>query len=129
MHQLEGQIHNGGWLRFDGSRLPEERGTCYVALQRPDLAEEALSDVLSLNLSTRRHGVVTDLAMLGAQRRDVDQLVTYANAALDTARQTSSGVIGRKLQNLQLHLTPFLPDRRVRQLDREIATLTRASAR
>ncbi|MFY9806727.1 MAG: hypothetical protein WAK86_05610, partial [Pseudonocardiaceae bacterium] len=86
VHQLEGQIHNGGWLRFDGSRLPEERGTCYVALQRPDLAEEALSDALSLNLSTRRHGsVVTDLAMLGAQRRDVDQLVTYANAALDTA--------------------------------------------
>lgn len=36
-------VHNGGWLRFDCSRLAEERGTCYVALGRPDLAETALT--------------------------------------------------------------------------------------
>jgi transcriptional regulator with XRE-family HTH domain len=126
VHQLNGQIHNGGWLRFDGSRLPEERGTCYVALQRPDLAEEALSAASSLDLSERRRGsVLTDLAMLSLQRRDVNHLVTYAQAALNSARQTSSGVIGRKLQDLQLRLTPFLADRRVRQLDREITTIAR----
>jgi transcriptional regulator with XRE-family HTH domain len=43
VHQLSGKIHTDGWLRFDGSRLPEERGTCYVALRRPDLAEQALN--------------------------------------------------------------------------------------
>ena len=101
VHQLNGQIHNGGWLRFDGSRLAEERGTCYVALQRPGLADAALGDALSQNLSARRRGsVLTDLAMLGVQRRDLNQLTTYANAALETARQTGSGVIGRKLQAL-----------------------------
>lgn len=127
VHQL-GQIHNGGWLRFDGSRLAEERGTCYVALQRPDLAEAALSDALSLNLSARRRGsVLTDLATLGVQRRDLNQLVTYADAALDTARQTGSGVIGRKLQGLQPHLAPFLTDHRIQQLHREINSLTRGS--
>ncbi|MFE9438020.1 hypothetical protein ACFYO2_03205 [Streptomyces sp. NPDC006602] len=26
VHSLDGHSHNGGWLRFDGSRLPEERG-------------------------------------------------------------------------------------------------------
>jgi transcriptional regulator with XRE-family HTH domain len=124
VHQLSGQIHNGGWLRFDGSRLAEERGTCYVALQRPDLAEAALSDALNLNLSYRRRGsVLTDLAMLGVKRQDVNQLVTYANAALDTARQAGSGVIGRKLQGLQPHLAPFLTNRQVRQLNREIIAL------
>lgn len=125
VHQLSGQVHNGGWLRFDGSRLAEERGTCYVALQRPDLAEDALSDALSLNLSSRRRAsVLTDLAMLGIQRRDLSQLVTNANAALDAARQTGSGVIGRKLHGLQPHLTPFLADRRIRQLNEEINALS-----
>ncbi|MGH4012581.1 MAG: helix-turn-helix domain-containing protein [Pseudonocardiaceae bacterium] len=96
-----------------------------MALQRPDLAEAALSNALSLNLSARRRGsVLTDLAMLGVQRRDVNELVTYANAALDTARQTGSGVIGRKLQGLQPHLALFLTNRQVRQLNREITTLT-----
>ncbi|HEY0688572.1 MAG TPA: helix-turn-helix domain-containing protein, partial [Kribbella sp.] len=51
---LPGPVHNGGWLRFDGSRLAEERGTCYLALGRADLAETALTDALSGNLTSRR---------------------------------------------------------------------------
>jgi len=39
---LGGRAHNGGWLRFDGSRLAEERGARYVQLGRLDLAETAL---------------------------------------------------------------------------------------
>jgi len=128
VHQLSGKIHTDGWLRFDGFRLPEERGTCYVTLQRPDLAEQALSNALGLDLSARRRGsVLTDLATLGLQRRDVDQLVNHANAAAEIARQTGSGVIGRKLQSLQAQLSPLLTDHRVRQLDQEITTLTRVS--
>ena len=72
----------------------EERGTCYVQLRRPDLAEVALSDALRQKLSLRRRGIVlTDLAMVGVQRRDLDRIVMYADAALDTARQTGSGVM------------------------------------
>jgi transcriptional regulator with XRE-family HTH domain/tetratricopeptide (TPR) repeat protein len=128
VHQLSGKIHTDGWLRFDGSRLPEERGTCYVALRRPDLAEQALSNALSMDLSARRHGsVLIDLAALGLQRRDVDQLVSHARAAAEIARQTGSGVIGRKLQSLQAQLSSLLTDHRVRQLDQEITTLTRVS--
>ena len=83
----------------------EERGTCYVQLRRPDLAEVALSDALRQKLSLRRRGIVlTDLAMVGVQRGDLDRIVTYADAALDTARQTGSGVIARKLQGLRLDL-------------------------
>jgi len=129
VHQLQGQIHNGGWLRFDGSRLAEERGTCYIQLRRPDLAEAALTDALRQDLSVRRRGsVLTDLAVLGAQRRDLDHLVTHADAALELARQTGSGVLGRKLQGLQPHLAPFLGDSRVRDLSKKIATLTRTFA-
>jgi hypothetical protein len=66
--------------------------------------------------------------MTGVQRRDPDRIVTYATTALDTARHTSSGVISRKLQDLQNHLSPFLDNSRVRHLNTEITNLTGAAA-
>jgi hypothetical protein len=83
-----------GWPRN------EERGTCYVALRRPELAEAALGAALGQKLSSRRRGgVLVDLALLGLQRRDLDQLLIHSSAALDIAQQTGSGVIGRKIQD------------------------------
>ncbi|MGH3888789.1 MAG: helix-turn-helix domain-containing protein [Pseudonocardiaceae bacterium] len=126
---LSGRVHTGGWLRFDGSRLAEERGACYVELRRPDLAEVALTTALSQDLSPRRRGsVLIDLAMIGVQCGDPERLVMYADAALDTARQTGSGVICRKLQVLQERLSSFLGDRHVRHLSEHITTVTRISA-
>ena len=52
----------------------------------------------------------------------------YGDAALDIARQTRSGVIGRKLQGLQSQLAPFLDNRHVRYLSNQIAALTGSSA-
>jgi hypothetical protein len=74
--ELSDSASNGGWLRFDGSRLAEERGACYVQLRRPDLAENALHDASRQDLSARRRAsVLTDLATIGVQRGDVDQLL------------------------------------------------------
>jgi transcriptional regulator with XRE-family HTH domain len=124
VHGLRGEIQNGGWLRFDGSRLAEERGACYVQLHQPDLAEAALTDALRQNLSVRRRGsVLTDLAILGAQRRDLDRMITYADAVVEMVRQTGSGVIARKLTGLQSHLALFPNDVRIRDLNSRIATL------
>lgn len=125
VHQLRGQIHNGGWLRFDGSRLAEERGNCYLQLKKPDLAEQALTTALGQNLSARRRGaVLTDLARVGALRRDPVELVMYGDAALDVVRRTRSGYVGHKLCGLQAQLGPFLDDRHVRRLDQQITALT-----
>lgn len=124
VRELPGPVHNGGWLRFDGSRLAEERGTCYVTLGRPELAESVLSDALSGTLTARRRAsVLTDLAMVGAQRRDPERVVAYADAALETARRTGSGVISHKLRSLQPQLAPLLGDKQVRRLDTEITAL------
>jgi tetratricopeptide (TPR) repeat protein len=122
---LDGPVHNGGWLRFEGSRLAEERGACYVELGRPDLAEAALTSALYQEISPRRRGsVLTDLATIGVQRRDTQQLVTYGNAALDVARQTgSAGYVGRKLAVLRPQLAPFRADTHVRHLEQEINRL------
>lgn len=128
VEQLPGRVHTSGWLRFDASRLPEERGACYVELRRPDLAEPALTKALSLDISTRRRGsVLTDMAMVGAQRREVDHLVLYEGAALDVARQTGSGVVIRKLQTLQGQLVPFREDSHVRHLNEQITALARVA--
>ena len=64
---LRGPVHNGGWLRFDGSRLAEERGTCYVALGRADKAETALTDALSGALTARRKASVTRSSLSSRQ--------------------------------------------------------------
>ena len=123
---LSDAASNGGWLRFDGSRLAEERGACYVQLQRPDLAERTLGDALRQDLSARRRAsVLTDLAMVGLQRGDVDQLTSHAEAVLEIAARTRSGFVGRRLQELQGHLIPLLGNGKVRQLDRQIMAVSR----
>ncbi|MGH7931263.1 MAG: transcriptional regulator, partial [Candidatus Binatia bacterium] len=128
VHTLSGDVSNGGWLRFNGSRLAEERGTCYVQLRRPDLAETSLSDALRQNPSARRRSsILTDLAMIGVQRGDVTNLVTYADAVLEIAVQTGSGFIIRKLQGLQDHLGPLLGNTQVRGLNEQIVTLSGGS--
>jgi tetratricopeptide (TPR) repeat protein len=121
---LTGEMHNGGWLRFDGSRLAEERGTCYVTLGRSDLAESSLTNALAGTLTARRRAsVLTDLAAIGAQRRDPDQVVAFADAALEAAHRTGSGVIRTKLRTLQPRLAPLLSNRQVRQLNDNINAL------
>lgn len=127
---LTGRIHTGGWLRFDGSRLAEQRGTCYLELGRPALAADALTRTLAAGkLSLRRRGsVLTDLAVLGVQQRDVDQVLDKGSAAVELARHTDSGYVAQRLRSLQLRLPPLLGDRRVIELNDQIRTVTRAVA-
>ncbi|NNN36023.1 helix-turn-helix transcriptional regulator [Streptomyces sp. S3(2020)] len=126
---LNAPAHNGGWLRFDGSRLAEERGARYLQLGRLDLAEKALTaalgqDVLASGQSFRRRGaVLTDLASIGAKRHDPDQVLAYGREALHLARETSSGYVARRLQRLQTDLGPLARDARVVELGAEIDAL------
>lgn len=122
---LTGPVMPGGWLRFDGARLAEERGTCYAALGRADMASEVLTEALDTTTSLRRRGsILTDLAALGVQARDLDQVLDYGGQAVELAEQTrSSGYIGRKLQGLQAQLAPLLSDNRAAQLSDRIAKL------
>ncbi|MGX1763140.1 transcriptional regulator, partial [Streptomyces lydicus] len=113
-----------GWLRFDGSRLDEELGACYVQLGCPDKAEPLLLSVLDRPLSTRRRAsVLVDLAAAAALRRDPLQLVTYGNAALDIARRTHSGYLGRRLELLRRHIKPVQRDQHVHHLSQQITAL------
>jgi transcriptional regulator with XRE-family HTH domain len=121
---------NGGWLRFDGTRLAEERGARYVQLGRLDLAEETLKQALAQTAlasgqSYRRRGaVLADLAAVGAKRRDPEQVVAYGREAIQLAHASSSGYVARRLQALCDDFGPLSTDRRVAELGAEIATLS-----
>lgn len=121
---------NGGWLRFDGTRLSEERGARYVQLGRLDLAEEVLTSALEQTaLSSgqsyrRKAAVLTDLAMIGAKRRDPDQLIAYGQQAMHLAQASGSGYVARKLQTLSAEFRPLRRDARVGELEADIATLS-----
>ncbi|MFC4005993.1 transcriptional regulator [Nonomuraea purpurea] len=129
VRDLKGPVHNGGWLRFDGDRLAEERGTCYVTLRRPDLAERVLTEALAQELSERRRGgVLIDLAALGLQRGNRDQVVSYGDRAVELARQTGSKFIARRLRGLQDQMKPILGDQRVGVLNANISSLITSAA-
>ncbi|MER7717748.1 hypothetical protein ABTX99_12505 [Streptomyces flaveolus] len=127
---LRGAVSNGGWLRFDGSRLAEERGARYLQLNRLGKAEAALKDALKLaplapgHSFSRRGAVLVDLAAIGAKRKDSQQVVQYGLEALRLARASGSGYVARRLQSLTVELGTFGRDPRVAELRAEIGTLT-----
>lgn len=121
--------HNGGWLRFDGSRLHEDRAACYLKQRRPDLAEPLLTQLLATGQPGRRRAIsLTDLTLAGTQLKDPLRVVTHGFAATDLARSTGSGVIARKLANLLPALSPMRSDPHVHHLAREITDLTTTRA-
>jgi tetratricopeptide (TPR) repeat protein len=103
---VDGRTHNGGWLRFDGSRIAEEAGACFIQLGRVDQAEAELELALTgLPAPSRRRGVVlADLAMVGVLRKDREYALHYAGGALEIARETGSGLLTRKLMNVQAEM-------------------------
>jgi tetratricopeptide (TPR) repeat protein len=108
VHDLSRPASNGGWLRFDGSRLAEQRGARFTKLERPELAEPALQEALRLDLSARRRGLVlADLAVVALQRREIDEACSYGEQAIEIARRGASGVIRRRLLDLRVRLEPF----------------------
>lgn len=121
--ELSASANNGGWLRFDGSRLAEERGSCLVDLGRPADAQMTLIPTLSRSLSERRCGSVhVDLALAAIQSNDAEAVVAHGHAALTIAQRTGSGVVGHRLEHLQRNLGVLSHHRGVRELGSEIST-------
>jgi hypothetical protein len=118
-----------GWLRFSGARIDEEQASCLIQLHQPESAERILTPLLDRPLSTRRRAsVLVDLAAAGALRGDPIQAVWYGGSAVDTARRTRSGYLGRRLSRLMPHLTGLRSDRHVAHLEHRITTLITPTA-
>lgn len=100
---------NGTWLRFDGERILEERGACFVKLKQPDLAEPVLQEALLHHpLPTRRRGMVlSDLALAAVMHGDVERACILGNEVIQIAQLGASGVLKKGLSVLQMQLSPF----------------------
>lgn len=114
--------HNGGWLRFDGTRTAELHGACLVDLGDYTRADEALSLAARTSLTSRRSASVhTDLATVALHTADHDRLAYHAATVVDLARAHTSGYIMNKVDTLRrrvLRDNTLPPHHRIiRQLD------------
>ncbi|XVU29048.1 transcriptional regulator [Actinoplanes sp. CA-054009] len=118
-------VNPGGWLRFDGSRLDEERGACQLTLGQSELAAGALGNALQRSVSPRRRSsLLVDLGVVGLRRHDADEVLQHAHAAVDIAEESRSpGYLGRRLRSLQAQLDPFMSDPRIVSLDDRITAV------
>ncbi|TLG04683.1 transcriptional regulator [Nocardia cyriacigeorgica] len=120
-----GPLMTKGWLRFNGARLDEERAACHIRLGEAGRAERLLSPLLEQQLSPRRRaGVLIDLSAARALNRDPVHSVRFGGMALDIARQTHSGYIVRRLEQLRPCLENVAGDPHVQHLDQQIATIS-----
>jgi transcriptional regulator with XRE-family HTH domain len=123
-HRQDGS--NGRWLRFDGERLPEQTGSCYVRLKQPHLAEPALQQALQqLPTPSRRQGMVlSDLALAALQQQDIEQACFYIEQVIETATNVPSGWLKKGVATLHNELEPFQALSRVSQLDQQLLQLS-----
>ncbi|WP_330166805.1 MULTISPECIES: hypothetical protein [Streptomyces] len=68
--------------------------------------------------------MLTDLAAIGAKRRDAEQVLAYGEEALRLARASGSGYVARRLQALCDEFGSLGRDPRVAELGVEIAALS-----
>ncbi len=124
VNSLDGSVDKG-WLRFEGSRMSEQRGACFVKLKEPALAMPVLLEALtSSSLSHRRRGIIfTDLALASLQQGKVDQACFYANEVSQIALNRPSGVLIKGIYGLRTQLEPFAQTNAVKQLDQRINLL------
>src|SRR5437667_4394373 len=102
------------WL---ASRLAGQRRACFTKLGRPELAEPALKEALTLQLSTRRRGlVVSDLALVAIHRHEIEEACDHGERVIELIRSGASGVITRRLNDLGSRLAPFAYLTAVKQL-------------
>ena len=116
---------NGGWLRFDETRLSEQRGTCFVHLKQPGLAIAPLHEALAQHSApSRRKGMIlNELALASLQQLDVEQACTYAHEVISIALQSSSGLLKKGLAVLRPQLESFSETDAVKQLDQHLKLL------
>lgn len=116
---------NGTWLRFDGKRLPEQRGACFTRLERPDLALPALQEALQqLPGRTRRRGMVlTDMATILIQQGEIEQACLALDKVVEIAIQSASGMLRKGIYTVRTQLEPFMETSVVKSLDKQLALL------
>ncbi len=122
---MQGKSSNGGWLRFDDTRLLEQRGACYVNLGQPYLAIPALQEALTQQgvVSRRRAIILTNLAKVALQQNEIEHACDIVGDVIDIAIKKPSGVISKGIYSLSTQLTPHKSLQVVKNLNQRMKLL------
>ncbi len=113
------------WIRFDGSRLPALQGACYVRLKQSDLAEQSLQQALQESAKTnrRRAMILSDLALVSIQQKDIEQACKYTEEAVTLTSDSGSGFLRNTVFKIQQQLEPFADIEAVNVLRKQMSVL------
>lgn len=121
--------HDGFFVRWDSSRLAGYRGSCALALRRPQEATTVLEDALSRTSAAmmgQHCAVMTDLAAAYADQREVEHACDLLLQSLSAASQAGLGEIVQRVGGARLHLEEWRATPAVRELDEEMTAVALA---
>jgi transcriptional regulator with XRE-family HTH domain len=115
---------DGLYALWDTGRIAGYRGSCALALERPEEASTILEDALSRTsevLLGQRCAVVTDLAAAYAMQREVEHSAALLVESVDSAERSGLSELVQRALGVRRHLTPWEDTAAVRRLDERLA--------
>jgi transcriptional regulator with XRE-family HTH domain len=115
---------DGLYALWDAARIAGYRGSCALALDRPEEASTVLEGALadtSPTLIGQRCAVATDLAAAYAMQREVEHSAALLMESINTAERAGLGELLQRVQGARRHLTRWEDAAAVRQLDERLA--------
>lgn len=115
---------DGLYALWDEARIAGYRGSCALALDRPEEAStvlEAALDDTHESLIGQRCAVVTDLAAAYAAQREVEHSAALLMESVDTAERAGLGELLQRVHGARAHLDLWQDAAAVRQLDERLA--------
>lgn len=119
-----GGPHDGYYALWDAGRIAGYRGSCALALDRPEEASTVLEAALgqtSALLIGQRCAVMTDLATAYAMQREVEHSAALLMQCADTAERTGMGELLQRVHGARVRLDPWRDAPEVRLLDERLA--------
>jgi transcriptional regulator with XRE-family HTH domain len=116
--------HEGYYALWDASRIAGYRGSCALALGRPEEASTVLESALdktSEELIGQRCAVMADLATAYAMQREVEHSAALLMQAADTAERAGLGELLQRVHGARIQLDEWSETSAVRLLDERLA--------
>lgn len=111
--------HEGFLAGWDAGRIAGYRGSCLLALDRPEEAAVVLERALALTPARRagqRSAVLTDLAASYALQREVEHACALLGDAVAVAQRTGLAELVQRAYGVRRHLAPWRRTAAVREL-------------
>jgi tetratricopeptide (TPR) repeat protein len=114
------------WTRLNNATIPGYKGACYLQLQQPHKALDALRETLtSIPDHSPRHQsiVLTDIAAALLQMEEIEETCKLLHRALAITAQTKSLMVLMRMQHVRKDLERWNDASYVKQLDTSISEI------